>query len=128
MVQGAAVMPPTLLRRWFELLSPERVVMSYGMTENLGLAALRGDEWLDHPGSVGRGFRDTQIRIQRPDGSPAPVGEMGDIYLKAPMSGLYEYLGVAASLPATEDGFRTAGDTATSMRTGISISRTAEPT
>jgi bile acid-coenzyme A ligase len=110
MVQGAAVMPPTLLRRWFELLSPEQVVMSYGMTENLGLAALRGDEWLEHPGSVGRGFRDTQIRIQRPDGSPAPAGELGDIYLKAPMSGLYEYLGGAALLPATEDGFRTAGD------------------
>jgi bile acid-coenzyme A ligase len=110
MVQGAAVMPPTLLRRWFELLSPEQVVMSYGMTENLGLAALRGDEWLEHPGSVGRGFRDTQIRIQRPDGSPAPVGEMGDVYLKAPMSGLYKYLGGAALLPATEDGFRTAGD------------------
>ncbi len=110
MVQGAAVMPPTLLRRWFELLSPEQVVMSYGMTENLGLAALRGDEWLAHAGSVGRGFRDTQIRIQRPDGSPAPVGELGDVYLKAPMSGLYKYLGGAALLPATEDGFRTAGD------------------
>jgi bile acid-coenzyme A ligase len=108
--QGAALMPPTLLRRWFELLSPEQVVMAYGMTENLGLAALRGDEWLDHPGSVGRGFRDTEIRIQRPDGSPAPLGEIGDIYLKAPMSGLYEYLGGAALLPTTEDGFRTAGD------------------
>lgn len=110
MVQGAALMPPTLLRRWFELLSPEQVVMSYGMTENLGLAAQRGDEWLAHPGSVGRGFRDTQIRIQRLDGSPAPAGELGDIYLKAPMSGFYEYLGGAALLPATEDGFRTAGD------------------
>ena len=35
---GAAVMQ-TLLRRWFELLSPQQVVMAYGMTENLGLAA-----------------------------------------------------------------------------------------
>ena len=62
-LQGAAVMPQNLLRRWFELLSPERVVMAYGMTENLGLTALRGDEWLEHPGSVGRGFRDTEIRV-----------------------------------------------------------------
>ena len=62
-LQGAAVMPPNLLRRWFDLLSPERVIMAYGMTENLGLTTLRGDEWLRHPGSVGRGFRDTEIRV-----------------------------------------------------------------
>ena len=48
-LQGAAVMPQNLLRRWFELLSPERIVMAYGMTENLGLTALRGDEWLRPP-------------------------------------------------------------------------------
>ena len=62
-LQGAAVMPPSLMHTWFELLSPERIVTAYGMTENLGLTALRGDEWLAHPGSVGRGFRDTEIRI-----------------------------------------------------------------
>jgi bile acid-coenzyme A ligase len=62
-LQGAAVMPPALLHTWFELLSPEQMVTAYGMTENLGLTALRGDEWLTHPGSVGRGFRDTEIRI-----------------------------------------------------------------
>ena len=45
-LQGAAVMPPSLLRRWFDLLGAERIVMAYGMTENLGLTALRGDEWL----------------------------------------------------------------------------------
>ena len=53
-MQGAAAMPPDLLRRWFDLLSPEQIVMAYGMTENLGLATLRGDEWLQHPGTVGR--------------------------------------------------------------------------
>ena len=62
-LQGAAVMPPSLLHTWFELLSPEQILTAYGMTENLGLTALRGDEWLAHQGSVGRGFRDTEIRI-----------------------------------------------------------------
>ena len=37
--------------------------MAYGMTENLGLTALRGDEWLAHAGSVGRGFRDIDIHV-----------------------------------------------------------------
>src|SRR6202012_1213617 len=52
-LQGAAVMPHALLHTWFDLLSPEQVVMAYGMTEGLGITALRGDEWLAHPGSVG---------------------------------------------------------------------------
>ena len=109
-MQGAAVMPASLLRTWFELLSPERVVMAYGMTENLGLAALRGDEWLEHPGSVGRGFRETEIRILDEHRQEVPVGELGDIYLRSPMTGAYTYRGGAALLPSTEDGFSTAGD------------------
>ncbi|OBJ52954.1 class I adenylate-forming enzyme family protein [Mycobacterium sp. 1423905.2] len=109
-LQGAAVMPPTLLQTWFELLSPEQIVTAYGMTENLGLTALRGDEWLTHPGSVGRGFRDTEIRILDADKRPLGPGEEGDVYLRAPMSAGYRYLGGAPPLPETEDGFRTAGD------------------
>lgn len=109
-LQGAAVMPPSLLHTWFELLSPEQIVMAYGMTENLGLTALRGDEWLSHPGSVGRGFRDTEIKILDDDKRPLAPGEQGDVYLRAPMSAGYRYLGGAPPLPSTEDGFRSAGD------------------
>ena len=103
-------MPPPLLHPWFELLSPEQILTAYGMTENLGLTALRGDEWLTHPGSVGRGFRDTEIRILDAEKRPLPPGEDGDVYLRAPMSAGYRYLGGAPPLPSTEDGFRSAGD------------------
>lgn len=109
-LQGAAVMPPSLMHTWFELLSPEQIVSAYGMTENLGLTALRGDEWLAHPGSVGRGFRDTEIRILDAEAKPLGPGEHGEIYLRAPMSAGSRYLGGAAPLPSTEDGFRSAGD------------------
>src|SRR6201997_3340922 len=109
-LQGAAVMPAPLLHTWFELLSPEQIVMAYGMTENLGLTALRGDEWLAHPGSVGRGFRDTEIRILDAEKRPLGPGQVGDVYLRAPMSAGYRYLGGAPPLPSTDDGFRSAGD------------------
>jgi bile acid-coenzyme A ligase len=109
-LQGAAVMPHALLRTWFDLLGPEKVVMAYGMTENLGLTALRGDEWLAHPGSVGRGFRDTEVRILDQQGGPVGPGELGEVYLRSPMSAGYHYLGGAPLLPSTPDGFRTAGD------------------
>jgi bile acid-coenzyme A ligase len=109
-MEGAAVMPPTLLHTWFELLSPEQIVTAYGMTENLGLTALRGDEWLAHPGSVGRGFRDTEVRVLGPDGNDLGPNELGEIYLRAPMSGTYRYIGGAPPLPSTPDGFHSGGD------------------
>jgi bile acid-coenzyme A ligase len=109
-LQGAAVLAPGLAHRWFGLLGADKVYMAYGMTEQLGLTALRGDEWLQRPGSVGRGFRDTEIRIQAPDGTVLPAGEIGEIYLRSPMTGAYAYLGGAALLPTTPDGYGTAGD------------------
>jgi bile acid-coenzyme A ligase len=109
-LQGAAAMPPELLRRWFTLLRPEQIVMAYGMTENLGLTALRGDEWLRHPGSVGRGFRDTELRILDSDGTRVPTGKLGEIFLRAPMSASYEYVGGARPLASTADGFASGGD------------------
>jgi bile acid-coenzyme A ligase len=109
-LQGAAMMPPSLLRTWMDLLSPTKIVMAYGMTEQLGLTSLRGDEWLEHPGSVGRGFRDTEVRILDDDGNDVPAGEIGNVYMRWPQTGSYEYRGGAALLPTTPDGFGTAGD------------------
>ncbi|MGB8390531.1 class I adenylate-forming enzyme family protein [Mycobacterium sp.] len=109
-LQGAAAMPPALLHNWFELLSPERILMAYGMSEGLGLTALRGDEWLQRPGSVGRGFRDTEIRILDDNGETVPTGEIGEIYLRSSMIAAYRYIGGAPQPPATKDGFHTAGD------------------
>ena len=109
-LQGAAVLPPTVAQSWFDLIGPERVVMAYGMSEQLGLTCLRGDEWLAHPGSVGRGFRETEVRIIGADGEVLGPGEIGEIYLRSPHTGAYSYLGQAPLLPRTEDGFASAGD------------------
>lgn len=109
-LQGAAVIAPSLVERWIGLVGAERFFMAYGMTEGLGLTALRGDEWLEHPGSVGRGYRETEIRILGPDGHEVPAGEIGEIYLRSPTSGTYRYLGGAPLLATTDDGFGTAGD------------------
>ncbi len=109
-LQGAAMMPAALLRRWFDLLAPKKVIMAYGMTEQLGLSALRGDEWLTHEGSVGRGFRGTEIQILDAAQNPVPVGDYGDVYMRSPATGGYDYLGGADLLPTTVDGFGTAGD------------------
>jgi bile acid-coenzyme A ligase len=109
-LQGAAVISETLVRRWIDLLGAERFYQSYGMTEGIGLCAIRGDEWLEHPGSVGRGYRDTELRILDPDGNELPPGDIGEIYMKSPNSGMFQYLGGAPLPPRTVDGFSTGGD------------------
>ncbi|HEX4427659.1 MAG TPA: AMP-binding protein [Frankiaceae bacterium] len=109
-IQGAAPMPPSLVHRWSGLIGAERIIMAYGMTEAIGITALRGDEWMLHEGSVGRGMRGTEVRILGPDGSDLPAGEVGEIFLRAPSYGGSNYLGEAPQLRETPDGFRTVGD------------------
>jgi bile acid-coenzyme A ligase len=109
-IQGAAPMPPSLVHRWGKLIGTERIVMAYGMTEGLGLTALRGDEWMSHQGSVGRGIQGTEVRILDADGTEQLAGELGEIYLRSPSPGGYRYLGTVPQLRTTDDGFQTAGD------------------
>jgi bile acid-coenzyme A ligase len=109
-IQGAAPMPPSLVHRWAKLVGAERIVMAYGMTEGLGLTALRGDEWMTRQGSVGRGIRGTEVRILGTGGRQMPAGEIGEIYLRSGFYAGYRYLGAAPRMHATDDGFATAGD------------------
>jgi bile acid-coenzyme A ligase len=109
-LQGAAPMPPSLVHRWVGLIGAEKIVMAYGMTEAIGITALTGTEWLEHEGSVGRGIRETEVRILDESGGELPPGEVGEIYMQSPSYGGSEYLGDAPQLPTTSDGFQTVGD------------------
>jgi bile acid-coenzyme A ligase len=103
-------MPRSLVHRWATLIGAERIDLSYGMTEALGVTALRGDEWMAHEGSVGRGVLGTDLRILDDAGNELPTGAVGEIYLRSPFYGGYTYLGDAARLRQADDGFATAGD------------------
>jgi bile acid-coenzyme A ligase len=109
-LQGAAPMPPSLVRRWAGLIGAERIVMAYGMTEAIGITALTGEEWMAHEGSVGRGLRGTEVRILDGDGKELPPGELGEIFMRSPSYGGSDYLGDAPQLRTTDDGFQTVGD------------------
>ena len=108
-IQGAAPMPPGLVHRWAALVGADRLIMSYGMSEGLGITAIRADEWMERQGSVGRPARDTQIRVLDADGNPTSPGEVGDVYLRSTAYGGSTYLG--GSQPTmTADGYCTVGD------------------
>jgi bile acid-coenzyme A ligase len=109
-VQGAAPMPPYLVHRWADLIGADRIVMAYGMTEQLGVFAIRGDEWMDREGSVGRPIRTTEVRILDGDGREMPTGEIGEIYMRSTTYKGSTYLGDVPQTPTTGDGFRSVGD------------------
>ncbi len=109
--QGASPLPVWLGRRWCELVGPERFFMSYGASEMHGLVVCRGDEWISHPGTLGRGINDTEIRILDGDGLDLPPGEIGSIYMRTPTGPAASYKGDDVTpMPRTDDGFVTVGD------------------
>jgi len=109
-LQGAAPMPPSLVHRWAALIGTGRIFMSYGMTEGLGITAIRGDEWTRHHGSVGRGIGGTEVKVLDPAGNESPTGEVGEIFMRSPSYGGSTYLGQAPQLFHTPDGFCSVGD------------------
>ncbi len=109
--QGASALPVWLGRRWCELVGPERFYLSYGASEMHGLVICRGDEYLEHPGTLGRGFTDTEIKILDGDERELPAGEVGSIYMRTPTGPAASYVGDdVAPMPRSADGFVTVGD------------------
>jgi len=109
--QGAAVLPIWLGRRWCELVGPEHFFVTYGASERHGYVCCRGDEWLGHPGTVGRGYMGTDIRIIGDGGEALPPGEIGGIYMRRPPGPEAIYMGDDVQpMLSTDDGFFTVGD------------------
>jgi bile acid-coenzyme A ligase len=73
--QGASPLPVWLGRRWCALVGPTRFFLSYGASERHGLIICRGDEWLEHPGTLGRGAPEVEIKILDDDGRELPANE-----------------------------------------------------
>jgi bile acid-coenzyme A ligase len=106
----AAPCPEWVKRAWIDLIGAERVWEGFGSTEAVGAFLIRGDEWLEHPGTVGRPVS-CEVRILDPAGRELPAGEIGEIFTRP--IGMdeppYSYIG---SPPArsTPDGFMSVGD------------------
>jgi long-chain acyl-CoA synthetase len=65
----------------------------YGTTE-MGGTVIGPNEWLEHPGSVGRAWRsDSIIRVLGEDGAPLPPEAVGRVALLDPRRAPFEYLG-----------------------------------
>jgi bile acid-coenzyme A ligase len=108
-ILGAGATPDWAIRELIELTSPEAVKLGYGMSESLASSFLRGDEYLEHPGSVGKPIG-VETLVVDDDGRPMPVGEVGELYFR-PIGGgeAFKYVGDATprTLPG---GWASVGD------------------
>ncbi len=105
----AAACPEWAKRGCIELFGPETVLELWAATEATGITVIDGAEWLEHPGSVGRGVL-TEFRIVDEDRKVLPPGEVGEIFSRfGDGTAGYQYLG-ANELETVGDGFVSVGD------------------
>lgn len=77
---GAAC-PPDVKRRMIEWWGPV-IHETYGATETGPAVGCNSEEWLAHPGTVGRPMPGTEVRIYDDNGEEVVPGGIGEIYLR----------------------------------------------
>ncbi len=83
----------------------------FGTSETGVCVLCNSEEWLSHPGTVGRPFLGSRVGIYGPDGCAMKPGEVGDVYMRMPSMPDFTYIGRQADRDAAErDGLITAGD------------------
>lgn len=81
-VTGGQFVSMELLRRWQE--RGVHLSQGYGQTESAGsyITILTADEALTRIGSAGRAMPNLDVKVVREDGSDAPAGEAGEIWVR----------------------------------------------
>ncbi|HEX5142348.1 MAG TPA: fatty-acid--CoA ligase FadD4 [Mycobacterium sp.] len=81
----------------------------YASSEAIGSTLITAEEWLAHPGSVGKAMLST-IHILDEDGNELPAGQSGEIYFEGGFD--FEYLNDAEKTAKARDahGWKTVGD------------------
>lgn len=99
---------PDLKHAFLKWIGADRVDEVYAGSESNGLTRITGDEWLERPGSVGRGISGTRIRILNDAGEELPAGAPGLIWMRRGDAPSYEYVG--AESRRDDHGWDTLGD------------------
>jgi bile acid-coenzyme A ligase len=108
-VHIAAACPPWLKRNWIDWIGAETVWELYTGTEAMGGTGVRGVEWLERPGTVGKVLPGYEMKVLNEAGELCAVGEVGEIFFQ-PLRGqgtTYKYLGAE---PRANGSFETLGD------------------
>ncbi|MDZ4740731.1 MAG: acyl-CoA synthetase [Alphaproteobacteria bacterium] len=91
-VHAAAPCPIDIKRQMIEWWGPV-INEYYGATETGAVVFCTSQEWLAHPGTVGRPQPDTTLVITDDAGNEVPVGEPGDVYARMTTGSDFTYHG-----------------------------------
>jgi long-chain acyl-CoA synthetase len=92
----AAPCPPDVKRRMIQWWGPV-IYEFYGSTEMGAVTFCSSEEWLAHPGTVGRPVDGATVKILDPDGNELPAGDVGDIHSRLHAISGFSYHGGAAT-------------------------------
>jgi long-chain acyl-CoA synthetase len=117
---GATAIPPEIVLRVNEVFAGKVAAgTGYGMTEATSAVTLiGGQEYVDHPDSVGRPTPVNEIRIVDELGQDQPDGERGELWVKGPNIVRGYWNNPEATAAAFSDGWHHTGDVARLDDTG----------
>ncbi|RZV47388.1 MAG: acid--CoA ligase [Acidimicrobiales bacterium] len=100
--------PKWLKEAWIDWIGADVLFELYGGTEAQCFTVLDGNEWLAHPGSVGKPLMG-ELKIMDEDGNDLPNGETGSVWMRntARETPSYIYIGDEAE---EQDGWECLGD------------------
>ena len=109
-VHAAAPCPPDVKRAMIEWLGPI-VAEYYGGTETGPVVFCTSEEWLAHPGTVGRPLERAVVKVLDAEGNELPAGQSGEIYMWLDVWPDFSYAGDEEKRRSVErDGLVSCGD------------------
>ena len=107
-IHGAAPCPDETKRRMLDWWGP--VITEYYAGTEGGGTLITAEEWLRKPGSVGRVWTGSEVRVLDDEGAELPAGEIGSVHMRMGSSS-FEYHGDAEKTRRTwTAGMFTLGD------------------
>lgn len=108
MVHGAAPCPNEVKRAMLDWWGP--VVTEYYAATEGGGTVISGEEWLRKPGSVGRPWPNSTVRILDDDGRELSTGSIGTVYMQMGKSSFEYHKAPEKTAEASMGGMFTLGD------------------
>jgi long-chain acyl-CoA synthetase len=107
-LHGAAPCPPDVKRQMIEWWGPI-LDEYYAGTEGVGATSISSEEWLEHPGSVGRASRGT-IHVTDEHGRDVECGVEGMVWFDSPVKAVYQGDPEQTAAITHPEGWQTLGD------------------